>query len=101
MITELVKMKTMNNIGHEEFLTIVNDLEIKFHSGQPGYIDSELMFDERNNEYLMLQHWENIDDMKCASSKMFSEDITLAFRNALDPKQVKIEFFPQINAWCK
>lgn len=101
MITEIVNMKTMDGISNEAFIEIIDDLEIGFHSKQPGYIDSEILYDEKQNQWVMIQHWTDIDSMKAASSNMFKNSATEKFRVAIDPKAITIHVFPTLRSWCK
>lgn len=47
MITEIVTMKTIEDISREEFLAIVDGLEKNFHSKQDGFVDTELLEDKK------------------------------------------------------
>lgn len=98
-ITEIIRMKTTEGILKEDFVKWVNELELQFHAKKTGYIDSELMFDEKKDEWVMIQHWSSMEDLKNASRKMFEESITENFRNALDPKSVKMTMYNQIQTW--
>lgn len=99
IITEIVKMKTAEGVVKEDFIKWVNELEVEFHAKKTGYIDSELMLDEKKNEWVMIQHWSSADNLKNASKEMFKESITENFRNALDPKSVKMSTYNQIQTW--
>lgn len=98
-ITEIVKLGTVKDVSREDFMEIVNDLEIKFHAIQPGYIDTELIIDEKSEEWTMIQHWDSIENLKNASGKMFKESSTEKFRSVLDPQKVKISIHSQIKTW--
>lgn len=49
VVTEVVTMKLIPSIMKEDFIAIVDNLEKHYHSKQPGFIDSELFYDERSN----------------------------------------------------
>lgn len=100
-MTEIVTMKTVENVTKERFVQLVEDLEQNYHRNQAGFIDSELMYNETESQWLMVQHWRSEAELKAASHNMFVEPITEAFRMAIDPKQVKIVTFPQVGAWVK
>lgn len=99
IVTEIARMKTAEGILKEDFVKWVNELEVEFHAKKTGYIDSELIFDEREDEWIMIQHWSSMEDLKNSSREMFTESITENFRNALDPKSVKMSMYNQIQTW--
>lgn len=99
MMTEIVRMKTAEGVVKEDFIKWVNELEVEFHAKKTGYIDSELMFDEKKDEWVMIQHWSSMVELKNASREMFEESITENFRNALDPKSVKMIIYNQVQTW--
>ncbi|MGO0807232.1 hypothetical protein ACTPEF_25325, partial [Clostridioides difficile] len=41
-------------------------------------------------KWIMIQHWESIEDLKSASSKMFKDSSTEKFRKALKNQTVKM-----------
>lgn len=69
IVTEIVNMKLMKDIAKEEFIAIVDELENDFHSKQAGFIDTELLYDEPNDLWIMVQHWETMEQLKAASKK--------------------------------
>ncbi len=99
IITELVTMKLEVNANKEEFVSIVDDLEKNFHSKQQGFIDTELLYDEENNLWMMIQHWETKEQLKAASKKMFSDKNAEVFVKSLDPKSVKMTILTQEKVW--
>lgn len=99
IITELVTMKLEVNANKEEFVSIVDDLEKNFHSKQQGFIDTELLYDEENNLWMMIQHWETKEQLKAASKKMFSDKNAEVFVKSLDPKSVKMIVLTQEKVW--
>lgn len=99
IMTEIVKMKTVEGVTPEDFMKTVNKLELEFHLKQEGYVDTELLFDEKEDVWIMVQHWETLEDLKNASGKMFKENCTEAFRNAIDPKNIEIRVYPQLQTW--
>ncbi len=101
MITEIVTMKTVPNTSKENFISIVNDLERDFHSKQSGFIDTELLYHEANDEWCMIQHWKTSEQLKAASQNMFKADESALFVKTLDPRTVKMKILPQIQTWNK
>ena len=99
-ITEIVTMKSAQGVGKEEFIEIVDGLERDFHMRQSGYIDTELLYDDNDNTWIMIQHWESLEQMKAASKEMFRDSATARFRSAIDPKQIKISAYPALGIWC-
>ncbi|MDB3085230.1 hypothetical protein C4097_11890 [Clostridioides difficile] len=99
IITEIVEFSVEENLSKGEFIEIVNDLEMKFHSIQPGFIDTELLHDEKSQNWIMIQHWDSMEDLKNSSSKMFKESSTEKFRKALKSQTVKMNIIPQIKSW--
>lgn len=97
--TELVILKSADGITKKEFISIADGLEKNFHSKQPGFIDTELLYDEENNLWIMIQHWESLEQLKIASEKMFKDRAAEAFVKSLDPESVKMTIAPQIKLW--
>ena len=98
--TEIVTMKTVEGVDQSTFKSIVDELENNFHSKQAGFIDTELLYNDKADEWIMIQHWDNLDDMKAASKKMFDNPTTEPFVKSIDPKSVKILMLPQLGMWC-
>ena len=99
MITDIVTMKTIEDISREEFLAIVDGLEKNFHSKQDGFVDTELLEDKKNGQWLMIQHWDSAEQLKSASQKMFLDENAASFIQALDRTTVKMQILPQIKIW--
>lgn len=97
--TELVTMKSVGTVTKEEFVSIVNGLEINFHSKQPGFIDTELLYDEENRVWIMIQHWETKEQLKAASKRMFKDSAAELFVTSVEPKSVKMKIITQIKTW--
>ena len=97
--TELVTMKSEESVTKEEFISIVDGLEKNFHSKQSGFIDTELLYDEANGLWVMIQHWESVEQLKAASDKMFNDSAAEPFVKALNPESVKMTIAPQIKLW--
>lgn len=100
-ITEIVTMQIIDGITKDEFIAIVDGLEINYHSNQPGFIDSELIYDETNNLWIMIQHWESKEQLQAASQKMFKDSTAEDFVKSINPKSVKMIITPQIKTWFK
>jgi beta-xylosidase len=92
-------METVDDITKEGFISIVDGLERDFHSKLPGFIDSELLFDEKNNLWIMIQHWESAEQLKTASNKIFTESTAEPFIKSLNNKNIKMTIAPQIKTW--
>lgn len=99
IVTEIVTMELEGNITKDTFISIVDGLEKDFHSKQPGFIDTELLYDEANNLWLMIQHWESKDELKAASAKMFKDSAAESFVKSLNPKSVKMTITSQVKIW--
>ena len=97
--TEIVTMKTATKLTKEEFIGIVDGLERNFHSKQPGFMDTELLYNEKSDEWIMVQHWASREELKAASKKMFVDEGAATFVQALDPKTVKMSILPQLGKW--
>lgn len=97
--TELITFKTIHNIKRDEVISIVDSLEKNFHSKQVGFIDTELLYDEKNNNWIMIQHWESEESLKIASEKIFTDIHAQAFVKSIIPETVDIIISPQIQKW--
>lgn len=99
IVTEIVSMKIVEGIGKEEFISIVDDLENNFHSRLPGFMDTELLYDEGKEEWIMIQHWSSAEQQKSASRKMFQADEAAVFVKSVIPNTVKMKTMYQIKKW--
>ncbi len=100
-VTEIVKMKTVEGVSKDEFIKIVDGLEKNFHSRQLGFIDTELLYNDEDEEWYMIQHWNSKDNLKEASKKIFIDQDAEAFVKSLDKRSVKMLILPQIRTWTK
>ena len=101
IVTEIVTMKAAPAISKEVFVSIVEALEREFHSKQSGFIDTELLYNNKNGLWTMVQHWDTAEQQKAASKKMFQDEKAAAFVKALDPASVKMSISRQIQVWGK
>jgi quinol monooxygenase YgiN len=92
-------MKVTEDLTKEAFISIVDGLEANFHSKQPGFIDTELLYDEANRLWIMIQHWESADQLRAASRKIFQDPAADSFVKAIAPKSVKMTIAPQIKRY--
>ena len=99
IITEIVRMKTVEGIEEEEFIEIIDGLEKNFHSRQKGFIDTELLFHDEVKEWYMIQHWNSKEDLKEASKKIFMDKDAEKFVKSISKESVKILILPQIASW--
>lgn len=96
--TEYVEFKTVEGVDDEKLIQLVNDLEERFHSIQPGFISTELC-KAGEGHWVMVQHWGNLAAAKAVVKQMMQEPITLEFRQALDPTSVKMKLMEQVKIW--
>lgn len=99
--TEIVDFEAVCGIADEEFVRIVEHLEENFHSKQKGFIDTELVKVNEHSQWMMIQHWDSIEESREASKMMMKTPITETFRQALNPKTVKIRYLSQVKKWNK
>ena len=101
IITEIVNLESKPEISESNFTEIINRLEKDFHSLQNGFIDTELLQAAGTNCWIMIQHWNSLEDMKKSSSNMFKDTATEEFRNSINPKSVQIKTYEQKGKWEK
>lgn len=99
VITEIIMMKTVEGIGEEEFIYVVNSLEENFHAKQTGFIDTELLYNDKVSEWIMIQHWDSFETLKSASQKIFHDKAAKSFVESLRKESVKMIILPQIRKW--
>lgn len=99
IVTEIINFEIIENVSEEEFVEIVDKLDKDFNVKQKGYIDTELLYLKDENRWALIEHWENIEDFKSASSNMFKEESTKRFREVLKQKSIKISVYQQKNIW--
>jgi len=101
LCTEIAEFEVVPGIKDEEFINIVEQLEVEFHSKQKGFVDTELAKVNDSNMWVMLQHWESTEESREASKNMMKTPITKDFREALDPKTVRIKYLNHMRRWNK
>lgn len=101
IITEIVNLESAQEITESDFVRIIDRLEKNFHSLQNGFIDTELLHTAGTNSWIMVQHWNSLEDMKKSSSNMFKDTATEEFRNSINPKNVQIKAYEQKGVWKK
>lgn len=97
--TEIVIMKTTADVTKDAFISIIDGLEKNFHSKQPGFIDTELLYNDKADEWIIIQHWDSLDHLKASSKKMFDTPATEPFVKSLIQKSVKMIMLPQLGRW--
>ena len=100
MITEIVTFRSAEGTPVEEFIRVVDGLELNFHSVQPGFIDTELLFDEKSEEWIMIQHWDTKENQKSASARIFKAAEAEPFVKSVIPASVKMRILQQLKAWA-
>ncbi len=90
--TEIAQFRVLSDISEERFVKIIEQLEHNFHSKQSGFISTVLTKDKE--EWIMVQQWNSSEQAHEASKKMMKDTVTEDFRNALDPRSVKIRYLP-------
>ncbi|ACZ08744.1 Uncharacterised protein [Sebaldella termitidis] len=101
IITEIVYLESKTEIVESDFTEIINRLEKNFHSVQEGFIDTELLHTLGTNCWIMIQHWNSLENMKKSSSGMFKNAATEEFRNSINPEKVQIKTYEQKGIWKK
>jgi len=99
VITEIVRLKIVDGITKDEFISICDGLEKNFHSWQEGFIDSELLYHDEENEWYMVQHWNSEVDLKKSAKQIFLDKAAEDFLKSLVKQSVKILILPQISTW--
>lgn len=101
MCTEIAEFQVISKVTDEEFIKIVEELEENYHSIQKGFIGTELVKGNEHCQWIMIQHWESIEEAREASKMMMKTPITESFRQALDPRTIKIRYLTHVKRWNK
>jgi quinol monooxygenase YgiN len=96
---EIAEFSVLPEVGDSAFIEIVAGLEEHFHARQSGFMGTELVRETEDGRWLMIQRWECRELAVDASRKLMKDDSTLAFRNAMDPKSVRIRYMHQAGRW--
>ncbi|HOU83699.1 MAG TPA: antibiotic biosynthesis monooxygenase [Spirochaetota bacterium] len=99
IFTEIVEFVISANISQSEFIDVVNLLENEFHSKMKGFRDTELLKGKKDNEWIMIQHWDSFDDCKAAVHAMMKSETTEKFREAIIPQSVKMTILERCGYW--
>lgn len=100
-ITECAYFEAIDGIRDDDFIAIIDELEKSFHMPQQGYIDTELVRGKEERQWLMIQHWESLDDAKNASRNLMRDAAADVFRNSIVPKTVRISYHERVSVWIK
>lgn len=100
-VTEIAYFKRKESVGGDEFLAIVHELERRFHSGLPGFMSSEIAYNEKDGTWILIQHWESEDYARSSSKEMMIREETALFRQSIDPKTVSIKYLKQLGEFEK
>ncbi|MBP8083436.1 MAG: antibiotic biosynthesis monooxygenase [Spirochaetes bacterium] len=98
-ITEIVEFEILDNISSAEFIEVVDFIEKEFHSKMKGFRDTELLKGKKNNEWIMIQHWNSFDECKNAVQAMMKSESTEKFREAIIPQSVKMTILERCGYW--
>ncbi len=96
---EIAEFKLAKDMARDEFVSMVDELEVNFHSKQEGFISTDLLDGADGRTYIMVQHWETIEHAHNASKAMMQSDLTLAFRSLMSPKDVSLRYLERIQKW--
>ena len=88
--TEIVTMKASQEVTKDSFISIVDLLEKDYHSKQQGFIDTELLYNEENREWTMIQHWASMEELKAASDKMFQDEGAPFFKSSAGKRSLPL-----------
>lgn len=99
MMTEIVTMKITEMTARDTFIQIVDGLEENYHRKQAGYVDCELLYHDKMDEWIMIQHWDNAENLKRASREIFKHPAAKAFLEAVDSKSVTMWVSSQLAKW--
>lgn len=97
-VTEIVEFCFVPGYPDETVVELVDALEKNFHSKQRGFMDTELLKDA-SGKWVMVQHWECMEDLKEVIKKMMKDPATEDFRNAIDPATVKMQLLSRVQTW--
>lgn len=97
-VTEYVEFKTVEGTEDSTFVQIVDKLEEGFHRTKPGFISTELC-KAGEGHWVMIQHWETMEDAKAVVRQMMQDPGTEDFRAVLDPSTVKMKLMEQHRTW--
>jgi quinol monooxygenase YgiN len=100
VITEFVKIETLQTTTDDQLISKA-EIIIQFLQKQDGFIDTELLYDKKENTWIMIQHWASLEQMKASSANMFMDNATEAFRDAIEPKSISISVFPVLRTWSR
>lgn len=100
IVIEIVEFKLMSGVDEAAFIEIVNALEENFHSRQNGFISTELT-KGKDGQWIMIQHWNSMEDAKEVIKAMMKTPVTEDFRQVLDPKSVKMLLLEHVLTWSK
>lgn len=101
IVIEMVEFKIISGISDADFIKIVDSLETNFHSKQKGFISTELAKGKEKGYWMMIQHWESMEDAKEVIKMMMKTPITEEFRKVLEPTSVKMSLLGQVSLWDK
>ncbi len=99
IFSEIVEFVISDNLSQSEFIEIVDLLEKEFHSKMKGFRDTELLKGKKDNEWIMIQHWDSFDDCKAAVQAMMKSKSTEKFRSVIVAQSVKMSILERCGYW--
>lgn len=100
-ITEIVTFKPHSAVTEETLWAAIVALEENFHRSQPGFVQTQVLKNATNNEWVMIQIWESFEQLKAASARLMKDETAAPFRDALDPTTVKMSFWSEKGFWSQ
>lgn len=98
---EIIRFAKIDKYNDDEFVEMIDKLEKDFHINQKGYIDTKLTRGKEAGSWIMIQHWDSLEEAREANKKFVQSPLTEKFRNSLDPQSVSLFFTDQTKFWEK
>ena len=88
IITELVKFKVLETTTEEQLISKVDILN-DFQKKQDGFIDAELVKDDKENVWCFVYHYESLEKVQAIREKLRSSKVFEEFNSLIVPGSLR------------
>jgi len=98
VITELVKLRTLETTTDDQLLAAADNLS-DFLRIQDGYVDSELVKPVEGNEWYFIYHFGNMEKLKAIGEKLRSNNMFEEISRLIVPGSFGVTFYSRVKEW--
>lgn len=89
-VVEIVTFNLSPGSTEQDFLAINHRVEEEHVAQQPGFVQRETLYDDKENRWLVLVYWRSISDAENSMASFSSAPATSIFMQTIDPSSMKM-----------